>query len=298
MPRVLCVGHAVHDFVFSMPELPLGGRKHRADGFTSIGGGPAATAAVAIARLGAEVWLAARLGDDAIATLIQEELQHFGVRCEHLRRHPGCRSSVSAVVVDRHAERMIVNYLDPSLPEEASWLPDPGTLGVAAVLADSRWPHGARFALDAARRAGIPAVLDADRPVPPDQSLLRAASHVAFSADALADLTGEADPAAGLRAAGRLTDAWCAVTIGAGGVLIAAGDRFEVSPGFALQAVDTLGAGDVWHGAFALRLAEGANEQDACRFASAAAALKVQRAGGRAGAPLRSDVQQLLEQNR
>jgi sulfofructose kinase len=63
-----------------------------------------------------------------------------------------------------------------------------------------------------------------------------------------------------------------------------------------VQVVDTLGAGDVWHGAFALGLAEGMDESTAVRFASAAAALKVQRRGGRAGAPCRAEVEELLRQ--
>jgi sulfofructose kinase len=61
-----------------------------------------------------------------------------------------------------------------------------------------------------------------------------------------------------------------------------------------VRAVDTLGAGDVWHGAFALALAEGQEESRACLFASAAAAVKVQRTGGRAGVPTREETMALL----
>ena len=63
-----------------------------------------------------------------------------------------------------------------------------------------------------------------------------------------------------------------------------------------MTAVDTLGAGDVWHGAFALRLAEGADELTAIRFASAAAALKCTRPGGRMGAPSRAEVAAFLKE--
>ena len=295
MPRIFCVGHAVHDFIFSMPQLPSRGQKYRAERFDSIGGGPAATAAVAIARLGGHAWLAARLGDDDIAAVIAEELQRHGVDCTFLRRHAGCHSSVSAVVVDQRGERMIVNYTDPQMPQDAHWLPEPAAIGAAAVLADTRWPTGALRALQAARAAGVPGVLDADRPVPIDGELLRAASHVAFSADGLADLTGEPDPARGLALAAASTAAWCAVTVGEAGVLIARDGAIDTQPGFHVPVVDTLGAGDVWHGAFVLALAEGANESAACRFASAAAAVKVQRAGGRSGAPTRAEVESLLE---
>ncbi len=294
MATVLCVGHAVQDFVFTVPELPSRAEKHRATAFASVGGGPAATAAVAIARLGGHALLAARVGADPIADLIEAELAGYGVDCRHLRRFPGCASSLSAVFVDARGERMIVNHLDPAIPTPADWLPDPAATGCQAVLADTRWPEGALAALQAARAAGLPGVLDADRPIPPDGAVLAAATHVAFSHEALAEYTGEHDPVRALTAAAAGLDAWCCVTVGADGVHVMQAGRHEHIPGHRVPVVDTLGAGDVWHGAFALALAEGRPEATAVRFASAAAALKVQRPGGRAGAPTRVELDQFM----
>ena len=294
MPGVLCVGHAVQDFVFTVQEIPSRPVKHRATRFESVGGGPAATAAVAVARLGGRALLAARVGDDAAADMIVEELRGYGVDCSQVRRCRGCASSVSAVMVDAAGERMIVNHLDPALPDDPGWLPSPRGVGVDAVLADTRWPAGAAAALAAARLAGLPAVLDADRPIPPDGALLREATHVAFSADALADYTGIADPARALERVARELSGWCCVTAGGEGVYVIEGDRARRVPAFDVPVVDTLGAGDVWHGAFALALAEGHGEVPAVRFASAAAALKVRRTGGRGGAPTRAELDEFL----
>ncbi|MCZ8130506.1 MAG: PfkB family carbohydrate kinase [Steroidobacteraceae bacterium] len=297
MALVLCVGHAVQDFVFAVPRLPDRGEKYRATGFESVGGGPAATAAVAIARLGGRARLAARVGDDAVAGVVIDELERYGVDCSLVRRFAGCSTSLSAVMVDGAGERMIVNHLDPRLPREAEWLPEPAALGVAAVLGDVRWPEGSAVALARAKAAGLPAVLDADRPIPVDGALLRCASHVAFSADGLADHAGEADPARALERVGPTLDAWSCVTAGADGVYTWDPRRgaLEHQPAFRVEVVDTLGAGDVWHGAFALALAEGRTESAAVRFAQAAAALKVQRFGGRTGAPTRADLEHFLE---
>jgi sulfofructose kinase len=226
--------------------------------------------------------------------MIRSELLSHGVDCGSLRRCPGCTSSVSAVIVDAQGERMIVNHLDPALPPDPSWLPSAEVVGAAAVLADTRWPEGALAALRAARAAGLPAVLDADRPIPADGELLRAATHVAFSADALADYAGTADPARGLELAASGLTGWCGVTLGRDGVLARAAGEVQHHPGFDVTVVDTLGAGDVWHGAFALALAEGRAEAAAVRFASAAAALKVQRSGGRSGAPVRAELDSFL----
>jgi len=297
MTTVLCVGHAVQDFVFTLPALPRTAEKHQASRFTSVGGGPAATAAVAIARLGGRALLAARVGEDTIADAIIGELEGHGVDCGAVRRFPGCSSSLSAVMVDAAGERMIVNHLDPALPDSTGWLPAPARAGAAAVLADLRWPAGAAAALAAARAAGIPAVLDADKPIPRDAAALAMATHVAFSAEALADYTGTPDPVAGLHAAADSLAGWCCVTAGAAGVYVLEDGKFSHFPGHEVTVVDTLGAGDVWHGAFVLGLAEGMGEPGAVRFASAAAALKVQRRGGRAGAPTRAEVDEFLRQN-
>lgn len=294
MPTVLCVGHAVQDFVFTVPSLPDRGEKYRASGFHSVGGGPAATAAVAISRLGGRSVLAARVGDDAAADMIVAELRGHGVDCRHVRHCAGCASSASAVIVDARGERMIVNHLDPSLPVDPAWLPGPAAVGAQAVLVDTRWPEGALAALLAARAAGLPAVLDADRPIPVDGALLRAATHVAFSADALADYTGIAEPARALAEVARSLPGWCCVTAGGEGVHAMENGAPRHYAAFDVPVVDTLGAGDVWHGAFALALAEGRDEPAAVRSASAAAALKVQRTGGRAGAPTRAELDAFL----
>jgi sulfofructose kinase len=291
---VLCVGHAVQDFVFSVDALPTRGEKYRAGAFGTVGGGPAATAAVAIAKLGGRARLAARLGEDPVADVVVRELEGYGVDCALVRRHAGRTTSLSAVMLDPAGERMIVNYLDPELPRTPDWLPDPRAIGAGAVLGDVRWPEGSAHALAAARAAGIPAVLDADRPIPRDGALLAAASHVAFSAEGLSEYTGDDDPVRALRAVGAQLDAWCCVTVGADGVYVWSDGGIAHQPSFRVAVVDTLGAGDVWHGAFALALAEGRDEFAAVRFAQAAAALKVQRRGGRAGAPTRAELESFL----
>ncbi len=294
MAIVLCVGHAVQDFVFSVDALPSRGEKYRARRFDTVGGGPAATAAVAVAKLGGRARLAARLGDDPVADVVVAELERYGVDCTLLRRHPGRTTSLSAVMLDPAGERMIVNYLDPDLPRDPAWLPDPEAIGAGAVLGDVRWPEGSAHALARARASGIPAVLDADRPIPADGALLACASHVAFSAEGLCEYAGVDDPVRALRAVGARLDAWCCVTAGADGVYVWSHGEIAHQPSFRVEVVDTLGAGDVWHGAFALALAEGRDETSAVRFAQAAAALKVQRQGGRAGAPTRAELEEFL----
>ncbi len=290
MKRVLCVGHAVEDHVFRVPALPTEAVKHQAIGFAIVGGGPAANAAVAIARLGGAALLAARVGADSVGASIVKDLEADGVDCALVKAFPAGQSSVSAVMVDDAGRRMLVNYLDPSLPRDPGWLTAAFPANADVVLADTRWPEGAQAALTEARARRIPAILDADNPAPEDADVLACASHLAFSAEGLRRFTGEADLATGLRAAAARFGVWCCVTDGADGALIATDGDVSRVPAPRVEAVDTLAAGDVWHGAFALALAESGDERQAVAFACAAAALKCTRAGGRAGAPTREEL--------
>jgi len=295
-PRILCLGQAVQDFVFGLDQIPRSAEKYQARAFDMVGGGPAASAAVAIGRLGGAARLAARVGDDPVGRIIVDELTACGVDCGPVSVAKGCRSSASAVITSTDGERMIVNFLDPNLPAALPAAALAAAQTADAVLTDTRWPAAAGELLSAARGLGIPAILDADIPVPADPDFLRAATHVAFSADGLRQLTGDEDLPRSLREAARRTNAWCCVTDGAAGVLVHADGELLQVPGFEVRVIDTLGAGDVWHGAFAFELGRGRHELEAVRFANAAAALKVSAGGGRSGAPGLADVEALLAQ--
>lgn len=291
MAHVFCVGHAVEDHVFLVDEMPRTARKHQASSMNVVGGGPAASAAVAVARLGGKASLASRVGDDETGSSIIRNLEHEGVDCQHVRRFCGVTSSTSAVLVDKDGERMIVNYRPDDLPTQPDWISARFPDDTDAVLADVRWPEGAAIALEIARERGIPGVLDADLRVPKDGRLLQLAHIAAFSADGLIDYAGLDDLQSALLKVSKETDAYCAVTCGSHGVLCAENGAILKIPAYDTQVVDTLGAGDIWHGAFALGLAEGQAIHDAMRFANASAAIKVTRPGGRDGAPTREEVE-------
>jgi len=298
-PLVVCVGIAVLDRVYRVARLPEGAGKRFATGFAEAGGGPAATAAVAVARLGGRAELWARVGDDTAGAAIAADLAAHGVGTGTLRRVPGAVSGQSAVAVDDEGERAILSFRDPALDADPSWLPLGRVRGAGAVLADVRWPEGAEAALRAAREAGVPAVLDAD--ATDDDALGRLvplADHAVFSAPGLERFAGTGDPAAGLARAAALNGGVAAVTAGGHGCWWRDRDgAVRRIPAFPVTAVDTLGAGDVFHGAYALAVAEGAGVSRALAFASAAAALKCARPGGRSAIPDRAETQRFLEEH-
>lgn len=280
---------AVQDFIFQLDELPEGGEKFTAGAVSISGGGCAANAAVAVARLGGQASLAARLGQDDIGDMIAAELMAEGVNLDCTHLSPTARSGFSSIYVDRHGERQIVNFRGAGLIDDPGFVTLPET--VDAALADSRWIAGAARTMQIAKERGIPGIIDAESPVDLDQ--IAQASHIAFSRRGLLDVTGEVDLTKALKAVSAATPAWVCVTDGPDGVYFLNGQQVENLPAYQVTPIDTLGAGDIWHGAFALRLAEGAHEHEAMDFANAAAALKCSHFGGRQVCPNRRETEVL-----
>jgi sulfofructose kinase len=298
MTSVLLAGVAVIDFVLSVDAMPRRAEKYRARDAAIVGGGCAANAAVAVARLGGEARLAARVGADPIAEMIIAGLAGEGVDCTLVRKFDNKRSSFSSVLIDAQGERQIVNFRDESLSFDAAWLEEAMPRSFDAALADTRWPQGGVAVLKAARKLSRPGVLDAEVPVQDAAEALALASHVAFSAQGLREFTGLDDLQAGLRLAQRKAGAWVCCTDGANGVTLLQAGEMRHIPAFCVDVVDTLAAGDVWHGAFALALGEGRQEAEAVVFANAVAAIKCTKFGGRAGIPSRRDVEAFIRKTR
>lgn len=291
-PFVQCLGAATLDTVLRVPAIPPHG-KVLADACAVFGAGMASAAAASVARLGGRAGIWARIGDDEAGARWRADLAGEGVDVAAVRVEPGRRTAISTIIVDAAGERLIVPFYDPELSRDPSWLPLATLAAAGALLVDTRWPAGAAAALEAARAAGVPAILDADVADPAVlRDLAGRADHVVCSAPGLTLLEPSGDLAT---LADRLPRARVlAVTLGANGVHWIADGAAGHQPGFAVTAVDTLSAGDVFHGAYALAIAEGKPVADAMRFAAAAAAIKVTRFGGRLGAPNRAEVAALL----
>ncbi len=295
---ILCAGIIVLDIVFRVEEIPRPDTKVESTEFFIVNGGCAANAAVAIARLGGRAMLAGPLGgpageddngDRVLAALAREAIDTSG--CQRI---DGLSTGLSAIFLDASGQRTIVTYRDRRIalvkPRDPRALVESADL----VLVDNRFPRFVQPICEAARPRGLRIVLDADKATIEDDPLFQIATHVVFSAECLMATTRQCDLAAGLRTIGRRTDAFIAVSDGPNDILFLEGDSVRRVPVFDIRAVDTLGAGDVLHGGFALALAEGQSEVAALRFGAAVASLKCARLGGSAGAPTRTEVEALL----
>lgn len=291
---ILVTGVVAMDFVFFVDEMPRHTEKYKTAHASIQGGGGGGNAASAIVRLGGESRLVGRIGDDPVGVMIAGGLEGEDVDCRYLRRFPGARSSFASIYIDRHGERQVMSFRDAAMPAHTNWLAETVAGNFDAVLADTRWPAGAAFLLKAAERRGRPGIIDVEAPVKDAIEAMLAASHAAFSSQGLRDWSGHDDLERGLAEFSRLSGRFACVTDGEAGTLWRRGEAHGHVPSFAIKAVDTLGAGDVWHGAFALMLGEGSDEIDAIRFANAAAALKCRSPGGRMACPDRAEIMALL----
>lgn len=291
-PSLICVGHAALDRIYRIAAFPPEPTKVRALEHIEVGGGMAATAAVAAARLGAQVEFWSRVGDDAAGVTIRAGLKAERVDTRYVHAFEDARSSTSAIIVDGRGERLIVSQRDTAIPAGTSWLPLERITNARAVLCDLRWLEATRVVLTHAREAGVPSVLDADlggREALPE--LLGLVEYAVFSAPSLHELARGLTDQEALQVVLRHGPRHAGVTLGAGGYLWAERDGTHGhQPAFKVDVVDTTGAGDAFHGAFTFGIAEGLSTPDCARQAAAVAALKCTRLGGRAGLPSRSEL--------
>jgi sulfofructose kinase len=287
--RVICLGLSALDQIWRVPAFFSGGsQKIRSLEYATMGGGMAATAAVTVARLGGIAAFCGRGGDDAAGREMHRALSQEGVDVSQFRLFSAGQSSVSGILVDATGERQIVNFRG-KFPEAADWL-GLGEVGAAsAVLADPRWLAGAVALFEAARAKTVPTILDADvADADVFETLLPLTDHAVFSEPALSAFAGSVDDEALARVAGYGCRV-AAVTRGSNGAAWLENKVAHHQPAYAVGTVDTTGAGDVFHGAYAFAIGARLQPADAMAFAAAAAALKCTRPGGRAGIPTLED---------
>lgn len=298
---VICLGCAFWDTIFKVDRIPGHGTKVLPEKAVQAASGMATAAAATIARLGGNVELWARIGDDTTGDSFLRDLSCETVRIDRIRRIPGARTAFSTILVDSAGERLVVPYTDLSLDSDPSWLPLHEVAKAAAVLVDMRWIEGAKALLAEARRHGVPTVLDADvAPIEALREMVVLADHVLFSEPALLSLATHTSPREALIEVARGLEAEVVgATLGAAGALIwqrgDAGTELYEFPAVSIRVVDTLNAGDVWHGTYVYGLANNWSLSRTVQMANVAAAMKCEHFGGRLGSPLLSE---LLERSR
>lgn len=293
---VCALGGSCWDFLALVPRYPALDEKVAMDELSMQGGGRAGTAAATVARLGGSVAIFARVGDDHFGRRIREAFEADGVDTTWLIEVPGARSHFAFCVVDRPTGKRTIFY-DHGTKGRFSEdeLDRAALLDCRCLLTDSHHEWVSVAAARRAQEAGVPVVLDLERPRPCNQALLEASTYPIVPADYALVLTDTASVEEAGREMLRRGAQAAVITAGSEGAYGFSADEAIHQPAIPVEPlVDTTGAGDVFHGAFAYGVALGYDLRTNLRFAATVAALKCRKLGGRAGIPTMDEVREVM----
>jgi ribokinase len=300
-PEILVLGSVNRDLIVHAPRLPLPGETLRGQRFGSCLGGKGANQAVAAARLGARVALAARVGLLENGAAMVEQLKGEGVDTRAVVQPADEVPGVALIVVGAEdAENQIVTVAgsNGTLPLEQVETLD--MTGLRWLIAQQELPlQSVARAFERARAAGVKTVLNAAPFRAGCEALLPLVDLLVVNAlEAQALITtlggGAAEPETLARALRAKGPAAVLVSLGAEGLCWIDAEGVRRVAARVVKAVDTVGAGDTLVGALITALAEGQSVEKALAFAQAAAALAVSRSGVQDAMPRRAEVEQLL----
>ncbi len=286
---VLCVGHASYDLIFSVDHHPDEDEKISAQGFVSCGGGPAANAAVTIAKLGFKAAFAGYLGQDIYGEKHYQELRQYGINT-HLIIRGDSPTPLSTVLVKPNGKRALVNYKGETRPLPSGAV-DFSSVTPKVVLFDGHEPHLSTSLLERTQSNDIPTILDAGSVHEGTLALMERMDYLVCSEKFALQFAGDEHAALTRLAEASPT---VVITLGERGLIWQRGQECGGLSAFPVNAIDTTGAGDAFHGAFAVAVASNMNWLDVLRYASAAGALCCTTIGARAGLPSKEEHQALF----
>jgi sulfofructose kinase len=292
---IVGVGLNATDTLIRLPHYPAFNSKVEFHFSDVLLGGQVATAVIACARWGLKTRYVGKIGDDSYGALQKKAMVDGNVEA-HWVVVPNCQSQSSFILVDEETgERTVLWKRDPRLELMPAEIERDWVIRARLLHVDGHDCASAAAAACWARSAHIPVTADLDNLYPGVEALLENVDYAITSKEFPARLTGKNDLLASLPAiASRFGCRLTAATLGAEGVLAWDGKRFHYSPAFDLKPVDTTGAGDVFHAAFAFALLRGDELPMTLEFSNAAAGLACMAVGARGGIASLNEIEHLM----
>lgn len=293
--KIAGFGVACIDYITVAPDVDKVGYS-RIESYTVCGGGITGTSCVAAARLGADVSYLGRIGDDDVGEQVLQSLKTEGVDVSGVIRVPGANSLFSWIRVDPGSgERFIFSRMDTNIDCPVDLIPLDKIRNANVVLLDDHWPEGARFVAAKAKAEKVPIVCDL-RLRPENYDLIPMVDYAIISLGYALTVSKDGTINGALQGILDLGAANAVVTCGGDGAWLSDGNSRAFVPAFPVRAIDTTGAGDVFHGAFAYSVGKGLCSKECVVFASAVSGLKCTGLGGRSAIPTLPEVIDFLEQ--
>jgi sulfofructose kinase len=297
--RVAGLGQCSLDYLALVDGYPQVDTKKEVLEWHERGGGPVATALAALSRLGVHCRFFGVIGDDDAGEKIRRSLIAEGIDASGLIRREKETSQLAFIAVEKGTAKRTIFWKRPSgAPLEvgelkADFLEDSDFLLLDGLMTDASF-----HAAERAKALNIPVMLDAGRVRPGMLELAGISDYLVASEEFAAELGLSLYEDAVKTERDKLGVKVLTITLGENGSLTASGDETMRIPAFKVEAVDTTGAGDVFHGGYIYGLLMGWHLRDAITFASAMAAMKCLKVGGRAGIPRLNEVIEFLEERR
>ena len=294
---VVGIGQCAWDTLAMVDTFPQADTKKEVLLWEEQGGGPVATALATLSRLGVPCRFHGIIGDDREGTAIRQSLREEGVYISGLVTRSRASSQTALIVIEKSAATRTIFWKRPSgeplSPEE---LPRDFLEGADFLLLDGLMKEVSFFAARQAKKAKIPVILDAGRVREGTLELARLSDYVVGSEEFARELSWKDDAAQFKPKIKKHGFGITTITLGARGSVTYADEKIISIPAFPVETVDTTGAGDVFHGGYIYGLLRKWSLEATVQFASAVAAMKCRKMGGRAGIPRPAEVQQFLEE--
>ena len=292
---VVGMGLNAVDFLTVVPEFPTLNSKMEILQFSKQGGGQVATAMVALARWGVKTKYIGKVGDDELGQFSLHSIQKEGVDVSSVTIEPNTPNQLAIIIVDSvSGERTILWDRDERLVYREGELQKEDICSGKILHLDGHDIRAALQCIKWAKEEGISTVIDIDKVEPLTSELIREIDFVITSSRFPSLFTGISDREKAFLELQKHTSGFLCTTLGhEGAVALVKGELIYVK-GFEVKAVDTTGAGDVFHAGFVYGLLQNWEVIEILKFANAVAALKCRDLGGRRGIPTLGEVQKFL----
>jgi ribokinase len=301
--NIVVIGSSNTDMIIQVPRIPKPGETILGGKFSMAAGGKGANQAVAAARAGGKVSLIARVGQDMFGEQALGGFQKDSIDTEYVVQDSEAASGIAEIFVANDGENSIAVASGANMNLSKNDVDAAKQIIITAdiLLMQLEIPlETVYYAAEQAVKAGVKVILNPAPAKPLPAELYRKLSILTPNESEAELLTGikVIDEISALEAAQILLEKGVpevVVTMGAHGALIVNKDQHQMIPGFAVKAVDTTAAGDVFNGTLAVSLSEGNPLENAVKFANAAAALSVTRLGAQPSAPDRAEILDFMQ---
>ncbi len=279
------------DYLGRIESYPPPDAKCEFSGLVIQGGGPAATALVALSRWGLSCAFAGVIGDDLFGSMISASLEEEGVDTSGLLVRKGFGSQFAFIVAEPTVARRTIFWRRPTGPPLRPEELDFSAIRKAKVLhTDGLYMDASLAACSAAKEAGVEVVVDAGSLRQGMLELARLSDYFLVSEPFAKAFAGSDKPVDACRKLAELGPRVAGITLGSKGYVALTEGRLIQGPAYAVEAVDTTGCGDLFHAGFTYGVIKGWNVEKSLDFAAWAAAMVSRKLGGRAGIPTLEEV--------